>query len=66
MRISTGILFLHMVRLIQTNLNQIDVNISKQASILELLHGNVVMLTNTRFLKSIKKQMSYNHNFPWR
>jgi hypothetical protein len=37
--------------------------ISKQASILELPHGNVGSMTNTRFLKSIKKQMSYNHNF---
>jgi hypothetical protein len=37
--------------------------ISKQPSILELPHGNVGTLTNTRFLKSIKKQMSYNHRF---
>ena len=37
--------------------------ISKQASILELPHGNVGMLTSTKFLKSIKKQMSYNHRF---
>jgi hypothetical protein len=37
--------------------------ISKQASILELPYGNVGSMTNTRFLKSIKKQMSYNHNF---
>ena len=37
--------------------------ISKQASILELLYGNVGTLTNTKFLKSIKKQMSYNHRF---
>jgi hypothetical protein len=33
--------------------------ISKQASILELPQGNVGSMTNTRFLKSIKKQMSY-------
>jgi hypothetical protein len=37
--------------------------ISKQASILELPQGLVGSMTNTRFLKSIKKQMSYNHNF---
>ena len=37
--------------------------ISKQASILELPQGNVGSMTNTQFLKSIKKQTSYNHNF---
>jgi hypothetical protein len=37
--------------------------ISKQASILELPQENVGAMTNTWFLKSIKKQMSYNHNF---
>jgi hypothetical protein len=37
--------------------------ISKQASILELPQGNVGAMTNTWILKSIKKQMSYNHNF---
>jgi hypothetical protein len=37
--------------------------ISKQASILELPQGNIGAMTTTRFLKSITKQMSYNHNF---
>jgi hypothetical protein len=37
--------------------------ISKQASILELPQGNLGAMTNTQFLKSIKKQMPYNHNF---
>jgi hypothetical protein len=37
---------------------------SRQASILELTHGLQSVFSNTRFLKRLKMQMSYNH-FYW-
>jgi hypothetical protein len=35
--------------------------VSQQASILELTHGPQIGFANTRFLKGLKMQMSYNH-----
>jgi hypothetical protein len=38
-------------------------SVSRQASILELTHGAQSGFSNTKFLKGLRMQMSYNHHF---